>query len=90
MAARGPAARVKGFFAESGKIVMSRLPDLESWRLGCPSMKTLKRFLLDQSGVTSIEYALIAAGIAVVIVVAVNNAGTALNGKYEMILGKMQ
>lgn len=53
-------------------------------------MKTLKRFLFDQSGATSIEYALIAAGIAVVIVVAVNNAGTALNGKYEMILGKVQ
>ena len=33
---------------------------------------------------------MIAAGIAVVIVVAVNNAGTALNGKYEMILGKVQ
>jgi pilus assembly protein Flp/PilA len=53
-------------------------------------MKTLKRFLLDQSGATSIEYALIAAGIAMVIIVAVNNAGTALNGKYEMIRSKVQ
>ena len=90
MAARGPAARVKGFFAESGKIVMSRLPDLEIWPLGCPSMKTLKRFLLDQSGVTSIEYALIAAGIAVVIIVAVNNVGTVVNSKYELIRDKVQ
>jgi pilus assembly protein Flp/PilA len=53
-------------------------------------MKILKRFLLDQSGATSIEYALIAAGIAMVIIVAVNNAGTALNAKYEMIRSKVQ
>jgi pilus assembly protein Flp/PilA len=53
-------------------------------------MKTLKRFLLDQSGATSIEYALIAAGIAMVIIVAVNSTGTALNDKYEMIRGKVQ
>lgn len=53
-------------------------------------MKTLKRFLLDQSGATSIEYALIAAGIAMVIIVAVNSTGTALNDKYEMIRSKVQ
>jgi len=53
-------------------------------------MKTLKRFLLDQSGATSIEYALIAAGVAMVIIVAVNGTGTALNAKYEMIRGKVQ
>lgn len=53
-------------------------------------MKTLKRFLLDQSGATSIEYVLIAAGIAVAIIVAVNNVGTALSGKYEMIRSSVQ
>ncbi|ACI92558.1 conserved domain protein [Afipia carboxidovorans OM5] len=53
-------------------------------------MKTLKRFLRDQSGATSIEYAMIAAGIAVVIIVAVNNLGSALNGKYEMIRTSVQ
>jgi pilus assembly protein Flp/PilA len=76
--------------AKSGKIVLSCLPGLEGWPLGCLPMKTLKRFLLDQSAATSIEYALIAAGIAMVIIVAVNNAGTALNGKYEMIRSKVQ
>jgi pilus assembly protein Flp/PilA len=78
------------FLAESGKIVLSCLPGLEGWPLGCLSMKSVKRFLLDQSGVTSIEYALIAAGVAMVIILAVNNAGTALNGKYEMIRSKVQ
>jgi len=53
-------------------------------------MKTLKRFLLDQSGATSIEYALIAAGLSIVILVAINNIGTALNGKYKMIHDAMQ
>jgi pilus assembly protein Flp/PilA len=53
-------------------------------------MKTLKRFLPDQSGATSIEYALIAAGIAVVIVTAVTNLGSALNAKYELINTKVQ
>jgi pilus assembly protein Flp/PilA len=53
-------------------------------------MKTFKRFLLDQSGATSIEYALIAVGIAVAIIVAVNNVGTSLSGKYEMIRTSVQ
>jgi pilus assembly protein Flp/PilA len=43
-------------------------------------MKTLvSRFAKDESGATAIEYGLIAAGIAVAIVVAVNAVGTQLN-----------
>jgi pilus assembly protein Flp/PilA len=38
----------------------------------------LKRFLLDESGATAIEYGLIAAGIAVVIILAVQAIGTNL------------
>ena len=38
----------------------------------------IKRFLADTSGATSIEYALIAGGIAVVLVAAVTNVGTNL------------
>jgi pilus assembly protein Flp/PilA len=38
----------------------------------------VSRFLKDQSGATAIEYGLIAAGIAVVIITAVNSVGTAL------------
>ena len=41
----------------------------------------IARFLHDQSGATAIEYGLIAAGIAVVIIAAVNAVGTALDAK---------
>jgi len=45
-------------------------------------MKTLvSRFVKDVSGATAIEYGLIAAGIAVAIIAAVQAVGTALNTK---------
>jgi pilus assembly protein Flp/PilA len=43
------------------------------------------RFVHNQSGATAIEYALIAAGIAVVIVAAVNSVGTALNTTFTSV-----
>ena len=39
----------------------------------------MSRFLTDESGATAIEYGLIAAGIAVAIIAAVNAVGTSLN-----------
>lgn len=39
----------------------------------------LKRFARDEAGATAIEYGLIAAGIAVVIIAAVQGIGTKLN-----------
>ncbi len=49
-------------------------------------MKNLvARFLKDESGATAIEYGLIAAGIAIAIIVAVNNTGTALSGLFGRI-----
>jgi pilus assembly protein Flp/PilA len=43
-------------------------------------MKTpISRFVKDESGATAIEYALIAAGISIVIVAVVNGIGTNLN-----------
>jgi len=43
-------------------------------------MKTLlTRFAKDESGVTAIEYGLIAAGIGVAIITVVNSVGTSLN-----------
>jgi pilus assembly protein Flp/PilA len=42
-------------------------------------MAMLKRFLRDESGATAIEYGLIAAGIAVAIIVVIQNVGTSLN-----------
>ena len=41
-------------------------------------MKTLLRFAKDDSGVTAIEYGLIAAGIGVAIITVVNSVGTSL------------
>ena len=43
------------------------------------------RFINDQSGVTAIEYGLIAALIAVVIIVAVTSVGTSLSGTFTAI-----
>jgi len=45
--------------------------------------KFINRFFYDQSGATAIEYGLIAAGIAVVIIAAVNTVGTALDTKFS-------
>jgi pilus assembly protein Flp/PilA len=39
----------------------------------------MMRYLRDESGATAIEYGLIAAGIAIAIIAAVNSVGTALN-----------
>ena len=48
-------------------------------------MNLLKRFLKHQAGVTAIEYSLIAAGIAIVIVAAVTAAGTAVQGTFNNV-----
>lgn len=49
-------------------------------------MKNLvARFVSDESGATAIEYGLIAAGIAVVIIAAVQGAGTQLNNTWKAI-----
>jgi pilus assembly protein Flp/PilA len=48
-------------------------------------MKSLTRFLKDESGATAIEYGLIAAGIAIVIIVAVQLVGTNLDIIFDRI-----
>jgi pilus assembly protein Flp/PilA len=50
-----------------------------------PIRKKIKQFIADQSGATSIEYALIAAGIALAIIAAVNTLGTTLSKKFTSI-----
>jgi pilus assembly protein Flp/PilA len=52
-------------------------------------MYTVSRFLRDDSGATAIEYGLIAAGISIAIIVAVNTLGTTLNTKFELINTKI-
>ena len=48
-------------------------------------MQTLKKFLRDESGATAIEYGLIAALIAVVIIVAVQTVGTNLQTTFTTV-----
>jgi pilus assembly protein Flp/PilA len=47
--------------------------------------RLFSNFLADQSGATAIEYCLIAAGISIVIVVAVNGIGTTLSTKFTSV-----
>jgi pilus assembly protein Flp/PilA len=47
--------------------------------------KIFEKFWADQSGATAIEYALIAAGISLAIIAAVNGLGSTLNTKYSTI-----
>jgi pilus assembly protein Flp/PilA len=42
----------------------------------------IKKFFNDESGATAIEYAIIAGGIAIVIVTVVNNLGSAVSTKF--------
>ena len=51
--------------------------------------KLVLRFLEDNSGVTAIEYGLIAAGIAVVIIGAVTLTGTNLNNTFGTVAGHL-
>lgn len=50
-----------------------------NWRL---KMKLLSRFFKDESGVTAIEYGLIAALVAVVVIAALNTLGTEIEATF--------
>ena len=53
-------------------------------------MKNLvSRFVKDESGATAIEYGLIAAGIAIAIITAVNGVGGQLTTNFETIKTKL-
>jgi len=47
--------------------------------------RSFSRFLSDQSGSTAIEYGLIAAGIALTIIAAVNGTGTAIKTNFNSV-----
>lgn len=53
-------------------------------------MKLITLFLKDEGGATAIEYGLIAAGIAIAIITAVNGVGTSLNGTFGTISTSLQ
>ena len=48
-------------------------------------LQLFARFLSDESGATAIEYCLIAVGISIVIITAVNGVGTTLNTKFTAV-----
>jgi pilus assembly protein Flp/PilA len=50
----------------------------------------LARFIQDQSGATAIEYALIASGISIVILGAVNALGATVSGKYSTVASSLR
>ena len=50
---------------------------------------TFRRLLREQRGATAIEYAMIAAGIAVAILAAINSLGTSVLSMYETIRNAM-
>ena len=50
----------------------------------------LKKFLKDESGQGMVEYALIIALIAVVVIATVAAIGTAINNKFESVNEKLQ
>lgn len=53
-------------------------------------MKTLARFVKDESGATAIEYGLIAAGIAVAIIFSVNQLGTKLGSTFNQVSAQLK
>jgi pilus assembly protein Flp/PilA len=54
-------------------------------RTGGTVKKIIAKFWADQSGATAIEYGLIAAGISLAIIAAVNGLGSTLNTKFTSI-----
>ena len=53
-------------------------------------LQVLRRFLDDDRGATAIEYGLIAAGIAVAIIVTVENFGTQLNTTFSSVSSSLK
>ena len=53
-------------------------------------MRKLQAFLRDESGATAIEYGLIAAGISVVIIAAVNGIGTKLHTTFSSVSSQLK
>ncbi len=58
---------------------------LESNPMEAKLKRVFLKFLQDQSGATAIEYGLIAAGISLAIIAAVNGLGSTLNTKFNSI-----
>jgi pilus assembly protein Flp/PilA len=75
---------MKGFHLTFSSFLPATVANVRSL-MGATSMNTVSRFLRDDSGATAIEYGLIAAGISVAIIAAVNSLGTTLNTNFTSI-----
>ncbi len=53
-------------------------------------MSIVSRFLRDESGATAIEYGLIAAGIAVAIIAAVQAVGTSIDAAFNKVSAEIK
>jgi len=53
-------------------------------------IRKFQAFLADESAATAIEYALIAGGLSIVILAAVNSIGTQLNATFTGLLGQLK
>ena len=47
--------------------------------------RLMKKFMLDESGATAIEYCLIACGISLAIIVTVKGLGVTVDGRYQAV-----
>jgi pilus assembly protein Flp/PilA len=97
-------AAAKGFWVESPTTIDESARSLACFlndaAIGCRqfkrqpgeqySMSKISAFLKDESGATAIEYGLIAAGISVVIIAAVNAIGSSLNAKFTYISNQLK
>jgi pilus assembly protein Flp/PilA len=52
-------------------------------------MNAIKNFIQDESGITAIEYALMAAGIAIALSVAFTNLGAAIKAKLNTVISSL-
>ncbi len=53
-------------------------------------LRLISKFAKDETGATAIEYALIAAGISLAIIVAVQGLGTTLSGRYAAVSASLK
>jgi pilus assembly protein Flp/PilA len=58
-----------------------------NWR--AKNMKSIKKFLADESGATAVEYGLMVALIAAVIITVVTTLGTNLNSTFNKVANKI-
>jgi pilus assembly protein Flp/PilA len=62
--------------------------EFEGWRgIQCRLARTARRFAADCSGATAIEYAILAAGIAIAIAAVVYEIGGKVNAMFEQAVG---